>query len=247
MRRKTTSAAIDPANIRKDTTPVMTTEAPTTDQAVNPVPVTPPDLATLEANLAKAEAALATANGNITQAAATNNIPGMIAAGKEIETANKAIDAANKAITRASYETRSAERNAATDTLKGIADSLAAAIDIPAYVKLSITGFSVTFTDDGTATVNVNVKGAPKTSSGEKAPKATVGGGRVQWHYQGGVLTGREMVELYGEDSDKARIVKADNWKEDGQKYFPGIDSTVKMVAKRIGATGEKGGVAIEL
>lgn len=237
----------------------MTTETPTnTDQAVNPVPTTPPDMGTLNRALATATARLTDAQAALTAASAVNDIPAILQAsaivneyftfvdGKMEPAKTTPITRAQVAIDRANFELRGVERMAASDTLKGIGDSLATAIDIADYRSLGITGFAVTFTEDNTATVNVTTLSTPKAPRAA-GTKATVGGGKVQWTVGNFAGSQLEMIREYGTPEENAQVDKALAWKENNMKYFPGYDSIGKRIAKRIGAVGTKNGVVIEL
>ncbi len=220
------------------------TDAPSTD-ATNETPAV--NMATLESNLATAIADVNKHQAALVTAGQTNDIPEMVKAVKGLEAAQKAVTAAERAIERAGFEARSAERNAATSALKTAIELALADIDGANLVTLKITGATIVVNEDGSFNVSVSTKATPKPTAG--GPRtSTVGGGRNQVHYQGGVYATREFVEAFGEDEDKAKLAAAYAWKERGLSHFPGIDGIVKGLVKRTpGAYMEKNGVQIEL
>jgi hypothetical protein len=232
-----------------------------------------PDIPALAAAIEAAKQAAQVAISNTQAAASINDIPGMIRAANvwqldfepDMVTLKPGgpIAKAQKAYDRATFFMRDEERQqAVTDILTE--GCMYPAEAVTRFLGLKITGYSVTFGEDGRAEVKVSQRAHPSQtgSSGPKGSRA-----RKVYKYAGGVFTSRELLEQYGDSLPAPAILfdipgrgvvrSADypevtglgswciwrtterNWKSVGAKYNPGYDQYVNKLAEHIGAVRE--------
>lgn len=219
---------------------------------------------------------------DIQTAARNNDILGMLAANSKLSSnydpediAAAAVDGtlegkplkvtgpiykAIRAAERMGFEERNVERDAAVADIQN-EGCMYPADSITRFLGLRITGYTVSFTEDGRAEVKVAIKGAAGQSGISGTPRTRA---RKVYMLNGGQYTSRELLEQFGDVVEAPKFLfeingqqplltanfpeitglgswalwrtTEKNWKAAGAAYNPGYDNSVNKIAEKVGA-----------
>lgn len=205
-------------------------------------------------NIGELEAKLQTAKDNLEQTgvsfqeiAQQGDMPKMLEAAEAVKKAQKDVALAENAFKAATWSLRAADREDLVSKLKDYIqmslldfnDAHNGEVTLEQALELDITGFGVLFLEEGPE-ITVQVKNAGMAPASGRKVSGTRHPGETSrtkslWNFQDSNYTSRNLLEQFGGEDGAKALYRYDHWKELGMKFSPGVDTSVKKLARSMG------------
>ena len=188
--------------------------------------------------LATATATLETATAEFEEHVKRNRMAEALSAADAIRAANVAVTKARDTVTRLEYESKSAEREAASVVLKASLDALIASEVWTAARDLGVNGFTVVLNGEGALNIAIRTIHEKAPAGAKRGPKPGgegTGGtkGRLVFIVEGNEYTSRALLDTFG------AAQMGQEWLDkvfERQAAGGGFDAPVKALAAKLEA-----------